>query len=64
MRHKIYEVTPPKSKKEQRTIHVEIDITSLPSPIHKHCVLTTKSVRFDDRRKRKPKHKPNYLENY
>jgi hypothetical protein len=55
MKQKTYEVQPPKKKKN--VIKVEFDITKVPSPIHKFCVLNTKSVRFDDRRKRKPKHK-------
>jgi hypothetical protein len=55
MKQKMYEVKPPKYKKN--IIKVEFDITKVPSPVHKHCMLTNKSVRFDDRRKRKPKHK-------
>jgi hypothetical protein len=51
----MYEVQPPKSKK--KTIKVEVDIMSLPSPVHKFGALNNKSVKFDDRRKRKPKHK-------
>ena len=56
MKQKMYEVKPPKDKKNI-IIKVEFDITKTPSPVHKHCMLTNKSVRFDDRRKRKPKHK-------
>lgn len=56
MKQKMYEVKPPKDKKNI-IIKVEFDITKVPSPVHKHCMITNKSVRFDDRRKRKPKHK-------
>ena len=56
MKQKMYEVKPPKDKKNI-IIKVEFDITKVPSPVLKHCMLTNKSVRFEDRRKRKPKHK-------
>ncbi len=55
MKQKTYEVQQPKKKKN--VIKVEFDITKVPSPVHKFCALNNKSVRFDDRRKRKPKHK-------
>jgi hypothetical protein len=55
MKQKTYEVQPPKKKKN--VIKVEFDITEGPSPVHRFCALNNKSVRFDDRRKRKPKHK-------
>ena len=51
----MYEVQEPKKKKN--VIKVEFDITKVPSPVHKFGALNNKSVRFDDRRKRKPKHK-------
>ena len=60
MKQKTYEVHQPKDKKASRKIKVEVDILSLPSPIHKYCALNNKSVRFEDKRKKKPKHKPKY----
>ena len=60
MKQKTYEVHQPKDKKANRKIKVEADIMSLPSPMHKFCALNNKPVRFEDRRKKKPKHKPKY----
>jgi hypothetical protein len=55
MTQKMYEVQPPKKKKN--TIKVEVDILGLPSPVHKYGALNNKSVKFEDKRKKKPKHK-------
>ena len=55
MKQKMYEVQEPKKKKN--VIKVEFDILKAPSPVHKFGALNNKAVRFDDRRKRKPKHK-------
>lgn len=52
----------PKEKKAKNVVHVQVDITHLPSQLHKCGALNNKSVVFYDRRKRKPKYKPNYLE--
>ena len=58
VKQKTYVVQPPKKKSNTITVHV--DIMSLPSPVHKFCALNNKSVRFEDKRKKKPKHKPKY----
>ena len=55
MVQKVYEVRPPKKKKN--VISVQVDVTKLPSAVHKYGALNNKSVVFDDRRKRKPKYK-------
>lgn len=60
MTQKIYEVRPLKKKKN--VISVQIDVTNLPSAVHKYGALNNKPIIFDDRRKRKPKYKPNYME--
>jgi hypothetical protein len=60
MGQKMYEVKPPKKKKN--VISVQVDVTKLPSAVHKYGALNNKAVVFDDRRKRKPKYKPNYME--
>jgi hypothetical protein len=52
----------PKVKKNPNAIHIEIDITSVPSQDRKYSRLRNKAQVFDDRRKRKPKYKPNYME--
>lgn len=56
----MYEVKPPKKKKN--VISVQVDVTKLPSAVHKYGALNNRAVVFDDRRKRKPKYKPNYME--
>ena len=43
-------------------VNVVLDVTKLPSAVHKYGALNNKAVVFDDRRKRKPKYKPNYME--
>ena len=56
---KMYEVKP---KKNKRVVKVETPQVGLPSLTHKFGALMNKSQVFDDRRKRKPKYKPNYME--
>ena len=56
---RMHEVKP---KKNKRVVTVETPQIGLPSPIHKFGALMNKSQVFDDRRKRKPKYKPNYME--
>lgn len=51
-----------KQKKPKNIIQVKIDITSIPNPDRKFSRLKNKAQVFDDRRKRKPKYKPNYME--
>ncbi len=47
----------------ERTVKkISVDISSVPSQDRKYSRLKNKSQVFDDRRKRKPKYKPNYLE--
>lgn len=56
---RMHEVKP---KKNKRVVTVETTQIGLPSPTHKFGALMNKSQVFDDRRKRKPKYKPNYME--
>jgi hypothetical protein len=56
---RMYEVKPKKSK---NVIQIKIDISGVPSLDRKYARLKNKSQVFDDRRKRKPKYKPNYME--
>lgn len=51
-------------KKNDRVIKVEINITSLPSNLHKYGALRNKAKVFDDRRKRKPKYKHKIYEDF
>ena len=46
-----------REKTGKTVIQVNIDITSLPSNLHKYGALRNKAQVFDDRRKRKPKYK-------
>lgn len=55
---RMYEV---KEKKNSNIITVKFDTTA-PSLDRKFSRLKNKAQVFDDRRKRKPKYKPNYLE--
>jgi hypothetical protein len=59
MRHRMHEV---KTKKPDNIIQVRIDISTVPSQDRKFSRLKNKAQVFDDRRKRKPKYKPNYME--
>lgn len=54
----MYEV---REKKNPNIIHVKFD-RAVPSLDRKYSRLKNKSQIFDDRRKRKPKYKPNYME--
>jgi hypothetical protein len=49
-------------KKPDNIIQVNIDISAVPNPDRKYSRLRNKAQVFDDRRKRKPKYKPNYME--
>ncbi len=51
-----------KMKKSDNIIQIKIDISAVPSQDRKYSRLKNKAQIFDDRRKRKPKYKPNYLE--
>lgn len=59
MRHRMHEV---KTKKPDNIIQVRIDISTVSSQDRKFSRLKNKAQVFDDRRKRKPKYKPNYME--
>jgi hypothetical protein len=52
----------PREKKNRNVVNVEATQIGLPSQLHKFGALKNKSQVFDDRRKRKPKYKPNYME--
>jgi hypothetical protein len=56
---RMHETRTPKNK---NVIQIKIDISSVPSQDRKYSRLKNKSQVFDDRRKRKPKYKPNYME--
>lgn len=51
-------------KKNDNVIKVEINITALPSNLHKYGALRNKAQVFDDRRKRKPKYKNKIYEEF
>lgn len=51
-----------KMKQPDNIIQVKIDISTVPNPDRKYSRLKNKAQVFDDRRKRKPKYKPNYME--
>lgn len=56
---RMHEVREPKNK---NVIQIKIDISNVPSRDRKYSRLKNKAQVFDDRRKRKPKYKPNYME--
>ena len=56
---RMYEV---REKKPKNVVKIKIGISAVPSQDRKHSRLRNKAQVFDDRRKRKPKYKPNYLE--
>ena len=60
MKNKMFITQPP--KKDDRVILVGVDLAHVPSNLHKYGAINNKSKVFDDRRKRKPKYKPNYME--
>ena len=60
MKQKWY--TPGTKIDKDRVVVVGLDLAHLPSQTHKYGALKNKAQVFDDRRKRKPKYKPNYLE--
>ena len=51
-----------KEKKNPNIIQVSFDPLKVPSQDRKFSRLKNKAQVFDDRRKRKPKYKPNYME--
>lgn len=59
MKQKAHIVT---MKKPDNAIQIKIDISMIPSQDRKFSRLKNRAQVFDDRRKRKPKYKPNYLE--
>jgi hypothetical protein len=60
MKQKWY--TPGVKKNKNMIVVVGLDLSHLPSKTHKYGALNNKAQVFDDRRKRKPKYKPNYME--
>ena len=60
MKQKWY--TPNTKTDKDRIVVIGLDLAHLPSQTHKYGALKNKSQVFDDRRKRKPKYKPNYME--
>jgi hypothetical protein len=56
---RMHEVRP---KKSGNIIQINIDLSSVPSQDRKYSRLKNRVQVFDDRRKRKPKYKPNYME--
>ena len=59
MKRRTYEVW---ERRPENVIQIRIDISSVPSQDRKFSRLKNKAQVFDDRRKRKPKYKPNYME--
>ena len=59
MKRRTYEV---RERKPENVIQIRIDVSSVPSQDRKFSRLRNKSQVFDDRRKRKPKYRPNYME--
>ena len=59
MKRRAYEV---RERKPENMIQIRIDISSVPSQDRKFSRLKNKAQVFDDRRKRKPKYKLNYME--
>lgn len=59
MKQRTHEV---RVKKLDSIIYVTLDPTTVPNPDRKFSRLKNKSQVFDDRRKRKPKYKTNYLD--
>ena len=57
MKTKIYPVQP--TKKSKNVVTVRLDLTRLPSETHKN-LSKFKPVRFEDKRKKKPKYKNTY----
>jgi hypothetical protein len=53
-----------REKNSKTVIQVNIDITSLPSNLHKYGAIRNKAQVFDDRRKRKPKYKHKIYEDF
>lgn len=51
-----------REKKNKNIVHIEIDISSIPSQDRKYSRLKNRAQVFDDRRKRKPKYKVDYME--
>ena len=51
-------------KKKDRVICIGVDLVHTPSKTHKYGALNNRAQVFDDRRKRKPKYKPNYMEDF
>lgn len=51
-----------KEKKNTPVVQIKIDISTVPSQDRKYSRLRNKAQVFDDRRKRKPKYKPNYMD--
>ena len=60
MKQKFY--TPHVKKDDNKISVVAVDLAHIPSPTHKYGALKNKPQVFDDRRKRKPKYKHNYME--
>ena len=60
MKNKWY--TPITKTDKNKVMLIGVDLAHLPSKTHKYGALNNKAQVFDDRRKRKPKYKKNYLE--
>lgn len=60
MKQKFYTTQQPKNKKADRIIKIDFDPMSQPSPMHKFAALNNRPIKFEDKRKKKPKYKPKY----
>lgn len=57
MKTKIYQVQPPKSKKEKNSFTVSVDILRSPNKMHLATQINYPAKVFEDKRFKKPKHK-------
>lgn len=60
MKHGTYQVQAP--KKPSNIMYVKVDASKIPNRDRLESRLRNKAVTFEDRRFKKPKHKPNYQE--
>ena len=54
----------PKEKKDTNKINVNVSFVNIPSNTHKFGALNNKSIKFEDKRLKKPKYKKDYASDY
>lgn len=62
MKHKTYETTKPKSKKEKFSFKIKVDTTKLPNKIHLDAQISYPARIHEDKRFKKPKYKKKAFE--